>query len=143
MSDINNEDETEYTCTARGLSSTAKLSIKIAPRILDESYKKKIVTKIGSKESIVIPIKAYPEPDISSYLNDTEMEDVKRRKISLIEGKLTFAINKCEREDTGIYKITLKNIQGETIVEIDFTVLGKKNAIYISKLRIQTYIYVR
>lgn len=125
VSDINNEDETEYTCTARGLSTSAKLSIKIPPEILDENYKKKIVTKIGSKESVVVPIKSYPEPEITSYLNDSEVEDIKRRKIAFTDGKFTFAINKCERHDTGIYKISLKNIYGEVIVEIDFSVLGK------------------
>ena len=91
---------------------------------LDESFSDTLTLKAGSSTKVPLTFTSYPQPKVALNFNEAEVRDEKRIKCSLTGNKITFVLEKVEKQDAGEYRILLENDFGKATVTFKVVVLG-------------------
>ena len=79
----------------------------------------------GSSKVIEIPFTAHPQPSVTWSYNGAKFSESKRVKEETVNNFTSLRMAKVIRDDTGSYKVTLKNEFGECAFTVKVTVIGK------------------
>lgn len=95
----------------------------MAPRIDRKSLEKRTI-RTGQMLKVETDIAGEPVPTVTWGFKD---EKIKNERI-IIEDEdyhTTFILKKAKRSDSGIYKITAKNVNGTDVAELEIVVICK------------------
>ena len=118
------EDIGEFSATYQKLSTTAKLSISLAPQLDMKNLRDKIVIKAGSSTVIEIPFVGSPKPDVTWKYKGGKLPDAKRFKVDTVANMTSLSIAKAVRSDAGKYTALLENDTGKATATFELIVLG-------------------
>jgi len=122
------EDAGKYVASYEKLTTTAVISIALAPKIGDHAYKDKLILKAGTSAVIEIPFVGSPVPTIVWQYKNGKLPDTKRFKTETVVNITTLKLTKVIRTDSGKYTVALENEFGKTNVTIEVVVLDKPSA---------------
>ncbi|KAF8564968.1 hypothetical protein P879_07292, partial [Paragonimus westermani] len=125
-------DVGEYAIQVEQLSCQAKLQIEAPPAIpISETFEDRITMKAGSSKIIEVPFVSTPKPTIEwtwAPAPDMRQEQRPRFKPDIVAGLTTLPLSRVRREDSGAFKVTIKNILGEVSQTTFVTVIDKPSA---------------
>ena len=84
----------------------------------------KMTLNAGSSAVIEVPFSAHPQPEVTWSYNDGKFTDTRRIKDESVNNLTTLRLSKVVRDDTGKYKVKLRNEFGECSFTVKVTVLG-------------------
>ena len=98
---------------------------------------KEIKVRAGEPFDVKIPFIGSPPPTASWYKDNKEVRPSARVNVETGEEATTLDNKKAERGDSGEYKVTLANNQGEDSLTMKVVVLGK----YYIKVQLHFHMY--
>ena len=122
---LTSDDAAKYTATYQNLETTACLTVAIAPQIISENLKDRIVMKVGTSAAVEIPFSGSPQPEASWKFKGGKLPDMRRFKVETIRNMTALTISKAVRKDTGKYTLSLNNKHGKVTFDLELVVLGK------------------
>ena len=81
--------------------------------------------KAGTSTTASLTFAAYPQPSVTLTFNGGSVLDDKRVSFKLADGKLSFVVQKVQKEDAGEYVLTVENEHGKATATIAVVVLGE------------------
>ncbi|CAI2737256.1 unnamed protein product [Dicrocoelium dendriticum] len=125
-----------YTIRVNGLSSEARVDMKVAPVLrLTEKFRDKVILKAGASAVLEIPFAASPKPKVEWVWRPRVRPDSEpgasqtpRFKPDVVSGLTSLPLGKVKREDAGDYVVTISNELGEVSVSVQLIVLDKPSA---------------
>jgi len=98
----------------------------VAPTLTpDSTFKDTLTMKAGTSTTANITVAAFPEPSVTLTFNGGSVVDDKRVSCKLAQGKLSFVVQKVQKEDAGQYVLTVENQSGKATATITVVVLGE------------------
>jgi len=94
------------------------------PSFLDLSGIKDITVRAGKDFEVHIPYKAIPRAQPQLFIDDKEFSNDDRASVKATDRIVTLLNRKAERGDAGVYKLILKNSEGQSQVQFRVNVLG-------------------
>lgn len=129
ITDVDGEDEGDYSIVARGKKSEGELIVEVPPQLfLDKQFEEEVVLKAGQSTAFEIPFKGNPQPKATWTYNNEPLPQEKRIESETIYNMTTLRLGKVKRSDTGNYTLTLDNSAGKVSITIKLTVLDKPTA---------------
>ena len=83
--------------------------------------------KAGTSTTVSLTLAAFPVPSVTLTFNGGSVLDDKRVSYKLADGKLSFIVEKVQKEDAGQYVLTVENKFGKATANITIVVLGECN----------------
>ena len=100
------------------------INFVVAPELrLPENFESHITMPAGTSKVIEVPFVANPKPDIKWTFGPEEKKP--RFKTDVVAGLTSISLGKVKREDSGPYKLTIKNEVGDNTFTLHVTVLDK------------------
>jgi len=91
----------------------------------DSTFKDTLTLKAGTSTTASLTLAAYPVPSVTLTFNGGSVLDDKRVTFKLTDGKLSFVVQKVQKEDAGQYVLTVENQFGKATADITLIVLGE------------------
>ena len=128
IKDADDKDEGDYKIIVKNTPSTAKLHVKVAPKImLDKKYEDVLVLRRGASAVVEVPFKGNPQPTVSWKMDGKPVTERDRIKVETIYNMTALTLSKVEPDDAGSYILSLENENGKATVTIKVKVLGKRD----------------
>jgi len=122
------EDAGKYSAVYEKLTTTANITLAVAPKIGEHKYSDKLILKAGTSAVIEIPFVGSPLPEAKWQFKGGKLPDPKRFKVDTIVNMTSISMAKVVRADGGKYSVDLKNEFGKASVTIEVVVLDKPSA---------------
>lgn len=84
-----------------------------------------IRVRAGDPVYINIPMTGSPLPTVRWEVNKQHLQDTPRSRQEVLEDLIKLTFPKTERNDSGVYNITVKNAYGEDSADITLLVYGR------------------
>lgn len=98
----------------------------VAPSLTpDSTFKDTLTMKAGTSTTASLTLAAFPVPSVTLTFNGGSVLDEKRVSFKLADGKLSFIVEKVQKEDAGQYVLTVENQFGKATATITVVVLGE------------------
>jgi len=98
----------------------------VAPSLTpDSTFKDTLTLKAGTSTTVSLTLAAFPQPTVTLTFNGGNVLDTKRVSFKLAEGKLSFIVEKVQKEDAGLYELIVENQFGKATAAITIIVLGQ------------------
>jgi len=98
----------------------------VAPSLTpDSTFKDTLTMKAGTSTTASLALAAFPEPSVTLTFNGGSVLDDKRVSFKLADNKLSFIVQKVQKEDAGEYVLTVENQFGKATATITIVVLGE------------------
>jgi len=98
----------------------------VAPSLTpDSTFSDTLTMKAGSSTTASLILAAFPPPSVTLTFNGGSVLDDKRVSFKMADGKLSFVVEKVQKEDAGQYVLTVDNQFGKATATITVVVLGK------------------
>jgi hypothetical protein len=81
--------------------------------------------KAGTSTTVSLAFSAFPTPNVTLTFNGGDVIDAKRTTFKIGDNKLSFVVQKVQKEDAGEYTLTLENEYGKATATVRIIVLGE------------------
>ena len=92
----------------------------------DSTFKDTLTMKSGTSTTVGLTLAAFPQPSVALTFNGGNVLDEKRISIKLADEKLSFNVQKVQKEDAGKYELVVENQHGKATATITIVVLGER-----------------
>ncbi|XP_078277083.1 immunoglobulin-like and fibronectin type III domain-containing protein 1 [Rhinoraja longicauda] len=132
LAHVQDEDSGTYTFESDGGRTEALLFVKDPPGfdqdVLDQLGKDPIVVKAGQSAAVKVPFTGKPPMKVSWCKDGDELLTDNRIKINNIGDFTRLSISNCNRKDSGMLTVKLKNESGTSSANISLFVTDKPQA---------------
>lgn len=122
-------DEGEYSLTAKGVTTKAKLQFLIKPSLkVAKKYEDVVVIKAGQTTVFEVPFVGYPLPTVGWLYKGKELPKLKRLDVETSAEVTSLKLKQAERVDRGTYSCTATNQVCEVSADITLDVLDRPDS---------------